>query len=379
MKSSKPGGTSRDGNYEDEARNGTTRKLSLPIGAKARLAADDAEIEALEKRLGVRDRTKLPKSFEEDGLGDLLEGLNDESSSLAPASTKRKRTEEEEWLRKKRRKAENDTGPFIYKDSEGFEDEASDLSMLSDDESQSNQGSDDSDGDDEESTFRSIRNAPKVRENPYVAPISSISTTSEKYIPPSRRIVNEADAQATRQLRRQMQGLLNRLSEANLLSNVATIEKIYQSSPRQHVSSALIELLMERLCDSTSLQDTFMILHSGFIAAMYKLIGIDFGAQIVQRIVEDYDSIRAETVNAGDSSGKLVNLISLLASLYNFHLIGEGLMYDFIRLFLADLTELNTELLLKVIRSTNRLDQSMLLTDAGQIRDRNYDKTIHRP
>jgi len=46
---------------------------SLPLqprpskGARDRLAADEAEIAALEKALGVKGKKKLPKSFEEDG------------------------------------------------------------------------------------------------------------------------------------------------------------------------------------------------------------------------------------------------------------------------------------------------------------------------
>jgi nucleolar MIF4G domain-containing protein 1 len=97
------------------------------------------------------------------------------------------------------------------------------------------------------------------------------------------------------------------------------------------------------------LNDTFIVLHAGFIAAVYKIMGMDFGAEIVQKVVETMDA-------GGDERGKFegkeyINLVSLLCQLYNFHVIGHPLMFDYIRLFLQEITETNTELLLKIIRS----------------------------
>src|SRR5436190_24053445 len=66
---------------------------------KERLGEEDAEITTLEKKLGVKSGGKLPKSFEEDGLGDLLDGLDD----FVSTSGKRKREEYEAWLKNKRR------------------------------------------------------------------------------------------------------------------------------------------------------------------------------------------------------------------------------------------------------------------------------------
>ncbi|KAL4960663.1 uncharacterized protein BDV14DRAFT_182179 [Aspergillus stella-maris] len=79
-------------------------------------------------------------------------------------------------------------------------------------------------------------------------------------------------------------------------------------------------------------------------------MGMDFGAEIVQKIVETFDA-------GGDERGKfegkeMINLISLLSQLYNFHVVGSTLVFDYIRLFLQDINEDNTELLLKVIRNS---------------------------
>ena len=323
-----------------------------------KLAADDAEIEALERALGMKGKKSLPKAFEDDGLDDLLDGLDEQSLDHGVTTGKRKTSIEDEWLQNKRKKARGST--VIIAEASDDEDvplanDGSEVESVLDniqitsDEDYSESG--DFNG------FDSAPAAPttstiRVRENPYVAPVLSTEIMPKtKYRPPSLRASNPSDEEGLRQLRRQIQGLLNRLSEANILGVLSDVEKIYQDKPRHDVSSTLIELLMALLSDPTVLQDTFIILHAGFMAGVYKIMGTDFGAQIVQRIVEGFDRIFA-TKTDGDMNGKkLTNLISLLSELYNFRVIGSGLIYDFIRIFLEDLSELNVELLLKVIRS----------------------------
>ena len=109
--------------------------------------------------------------------------------------------------------------------------------------------------------------------------------------------------------------------------------------------------MMGLLCDPTSLQDTFIILHAGFIAALYRVIGADFGAQTISRIDGEIAGLyRSRAQNEGNGK-KLNNLVNLLARLYNFKLVGSSLVYDFIRVFIEDLSEVNAELLLKILRS----------------------------
>lgn len=341
-----------------------TKKLSR--GVQDKLAADDAEIAALEKALGVKGKKKLPKSFEDDGLDSLLEGLDDTVGLTESRPGKRKRSEEDEWLEGKRQKAQLDKSIIEELSSSVVssldEDEDSVTGNGFEHEEEEEEESDDRDAADEDGEFESFSkedepplpiNTQGARENPYVAPATS-STEIGKYIPPSLRSKAAAGSEDLTQLRRQIQGLLNRLSEANLLSVLNDMESIYNDHPRQHVTSTLLDLLMGLLSDPTTLQDTFVILHAGFIAAVYKIVGTDFGAQVIQRIEEDFSQDYA-LCTAGDSpSKKLTNLISLLAELYNFQVIGSILIYDFVRLFLAELTETNTELLLKIIRNSGQ-------------------------
>ena len=348
------------------------------------LTADDAEIKALEKALGIKDKKKLPKSFVDDGLDDLLDGIDDAVGLNSSGGAKRKRTENEEWLERKRQKAQRSNfaitdpaGSGLSDDDEesadsGSEEDSEELDE--DDENSARQSGSDDDYEDvsfvEEEDDRSPPiSASKGRENPYVAPIARPSALNgEKYIPPSLRQkgLEGSGSEDLSQLRRQIQGLLNRLSEANLTSLLSEVEKLYRGHPRQHVSTILLDLLLGLLSDPTSLQDTFIILHAGFIAAVFKVIGPDFGAQAIQRITEDFFANFDSKADFDGTGKKCTNLTSLLAELYNFQVISSNLIYDFARLFLNNLSEINTELLLRIVRIAG---QQLRQDDPSSLKD----------
>ena len=348
-----------------------------------RLTADDAEIKALEKALGIKDNKKLPKSFVDDGLDDLLDGIDDAVGLDSSGGGKRKRTENEEWLERKRQKAQrsnfaiNDPAGSGLSDDEveSAESEAEEYSegLDEDDEISAKQSGSDDDNEDvsslEEDDNSPPKSASKRRENPYVAPIATPSASNgDRYIPPSLRHkgLEGSGSEDLSQLRRQIQGLLNRLSEANLASILSEVEKLYRGHPRQHVTTILLDLLLGLLCDPTSLQDTFIILHAGFIAAVFKVLGPDFGAQAIQRITEEFFANFDHKAALDGTGKKCTNLTSLLAELYNFQVISSNLIYDFARLFLNKLSEINTELLLRVVRIAG---QQLRQDDPSSLKD----------
>lgn len=362
LKKSKP----LEGKLKAKALSPSPPPKILSRGIKDKLAADDAEIAALEKALGVKGKRKLPKSFEDDGLVSLLEGIDDAVGLNEGRPRKRKRSEDDEWLERKRQRAQE--GKSITEDSSSSassEDNDEDSVIGDEDEDEEEeevelQGQFNSDEDDDFESFGeedepplAAKSTKGMRENPYVVPMTSSATTGfGKYVPPSLRTRDAAGPEDHSQLRRQIQGLLNRLSEANLISILGDMESIYRDHPRQHVTTTLLDLLMGLLSDTTTLQDTFVILHAGFIAAIYKILGTDFGAQAIQRIDEDFNQNYHLSPEQDRTGKELTNLISLLAQLYNFQVIGSNLIYDFVRLFLDEFSETNTELLLRIIRNS---------------------------
>lgn len=332
---------------------------SNPVKAvRKKVTADDAEIAALEKKLGMKGK-KLPKAFAEDGLDELLEDIDSDHSG---SETRKRKREGDEWLQSKRRMAQRGVELSIDEsedeEAEELEEDMGsvDLSEASDTygEESAESGSDDRfDGFGTEDEKREA--PPRKRENPYVAPATL--STQAKYIPPSLRKAQDPDVTETlRQLIRQTQGLLNKLSEANILSILGDVEKLYQTNPRQNITSVLLDLLFERFCEGSSgAQDTFVILHAAFIAAIYKVIGTDFGADVVARLVETFDRFYAQNMQQSEDSvsGKQCsNLVALMSQLYNLQVIGTSLVFDYIKLLVRHLTENNTELLLKIIKNS---------------------------
>jgi len=356
-----------------------------------RLDEDEREIRALEKKLGKR---KKSSGGGDDGLDDLFGDLGDfsDDEALENPASKRKRTEDDDWLASKRRKALG-AAAAPAPESDGEEDEDDDIeNPFSEDD---DLDSEDFGGDDDEDDFDDedpdgeldddeegdIENpfsedeisgdededeepAPRVRENPYVAPVAANAAPTTKYIPPALRGPPSSDAEALMRLKRQIQGLINRLSDANILTILRDIEKIYATNPRGYVNTTLIDLLIDMLSDPSALLESFIILHAGFIAAVYKVIGPDFGAQIVERIVAEFDKHYQPNK---DGAGKhTTNLMSVVSELYTFQVIGSNIVFDYIRFFLDELSEINTELLLRIVRAAGpqlRQDDPTALKD----------------
>lgn len=340
-----------------------------------RLDEDEREIRALEKKLGKRK--KSAGGGDDDGLGDLFGDLGDfsDEEALENPASKRKRAEDDDWLASKRRKALGKAAPLAPKSEDEDEEDELENPFSEDDVLDSDDLDDDMDDEEDgiENPFsedeisgdeEDEEPAPRIRENPYVAPVAANAAPTTKYIPPALRGPPSSDAEALMRLKRQIQGLINRLSEANILTILRDIEKIYATNPRGYVNTTLIDLLIDMLSDPSALLESFIILHAGFIAAVYKVIGPDFGAQIVERIVSEFD--RHYQPNKDGAGKHTTNLMSVVSELYTFQVIGSNIVFDYVRFFLNELSEINTELLLRIVRAAGpqlRQDDPTALKD----------------
>ncbi|KAK5086793.1 suppressor of glycerol defect [Lithohypha guttulata] len=315
---------------------------------KQRQSEDDAEILALEKRLGVRAGKN--KVFEDD-YDDLLQGLEGDIDSAL------RKHKDKQWLEQKRSMLEAQRAPNRALPGEGENDSSENDDVESQDsDQQSAEATDDFEDFDTSGTeVEDSISLPEVevpvrkqRENPYIAPVTpGASVSTGKYIPPSLRKLPQSDTEKLAKLRRQAQGSLNKLSEANIISIVDEFDKLYQNNPRQDVTTALIDLLLAAFSIHSALQNTFIILHAAFVAALHKILGADFGAEIVSRLVETFNKHHTDASSQGKES---LNLISLIANLFTFGVISSTLVCDHIRLLLSDFGENSAELLLRVIR-----------------------------
>ncbi|KAI0157035.1 hypothetical protein GGR52DRAFT_564956 [Hypoxylon sp. FL1284] len=333
-----------------------------------RLARDDAEIADLERKLGMKGKKSLPKSFDRDGLGDLMDGLDDDEEEDQETISKNKRkAEAEEWLAQKRRKAQASARATAVDESISGSDEHDSRAEDDDlDDDLGESGSDEGMFEDEDvfegcSDDEQPEPAKPRRENPYVAPTTGVA----KYVPPSLRKQSGSNNDADAQLRRRIQGLINRLTNDSMVGIVKDFVGLYSTYPRQTVTSTIVDLLLALVCSPEKRPDSFFAMMAGFIAAMYKAMGTAVCARFIQQLVEVFHQ-SYENASSHHSDSNSNHLISLLAELYNMQVVGCNLVFDYIRLFLGKLSELNTELLLRIIQLCGpslRRDDSLALKD----------------
>ncbi|KAF9331399.1 suppressor of glycerol defect [Podila minutissima] len=409
-------------------------------GLEEGMDEDEQYLRHYEKKLGIKrkDASKMSskKSFLDDGLGDLLEGIELGSRGRAGVAAAKKSTTlpaMKETLKSspqdKKRKAsqvesdnedddededesgedsfdeelegvdpedmedseedmedfeemegsdEEDMGSFdeelegLGSDDESDEDEDDDKDMedMEDMEDMPNSGSDEeaSDSDDDaESDEQEVK-----------APVSASAQTG-KYLPPHLRAAAAAAAatdsgasalakaiprqntEELQRLRRQLQGLLNKLSESNIESILLDIEALYRKYPRADVTETITDMILASISSKANLLDSFVILYATVVASLYRLVGIEFAAHFIQTLVEQFDGHHAlasstkstemtdETLSAVK---QCTNLIVLVSELYNMQAIACVLMYELIRWFMTELSEMNVELVVKIVKTS---------------------------
>ncbi|PFH63030.1 hypothetical protein XA68_10071 [Ophiocordyceps unilateralis] len=314
------------------------KKISVPRAVQERLAQDDADIEELERKLGIKKgRKSLPKAFKEDGLDELLGEKRDYASDSEDESRKRKQNFED-WLASKRSKG-------------------SGVAALSDEDSFSGfeQSCGSEDHDEDEAADACVR--PQQRENPYVAPTTGAAVA--KYIPPSRRTALTSKDETRHRLKKLIQGQINRLTDSNILSIVQALEDIYQRNARGDVTELLTDAIMAQVCKTESLPDQFFVLTGGFCAAIYKVVGSSFGSHLIRRVAIDlrdvYDKTVWEMGKQPSLQKEAYNLVTFLTQLYVFQVVSCNIIFDYMRRLLSELSEINIELLLRVCRMAGKL------------------------
>ncbi|KAJ3018240.1 suppressor of glycerol defect [Thoreauomyces humboldtii] len=421
---------------------------AVPIG-KAALAQDDAEISKYAKKLKIKDRTKVPSAFTEDGLDYLFKGLMGDGG----ISEGEDGGGYEEFLAQKRANqpkksklaeaavSEDEEGDEDLGESDAYDDQFadfgaefdpnegddvdefgltgdlrledydSDVEELEDDEeldetnfdseldSDSDVPADVSDGesldDDEDASDGNDSEDDRRRDEAAEGSLEADSGDSDgpdseaeepipkstapavpagKYVPPHMRGQPASKSEQYLRLKRQMQGLLNRLSDANMESILNGIEECYRKHSRHDCTEILTDSIVGFIADHANLLDSFVMTYAAFVAALYNAIGIEFTAHLVQTMVELFDTSRAgyladrETDPDGvqAKSKRCTNIVTLLAYLYNFEVVACVLVYDVVRVAIEDLTEMDVELLLRMLRICGfqlRADDPLALKD----------------
>ncbi|KAI9483724.1 MAG: hypothetical protein EXX96DRAFT_152735 [Benjaminiella poitrasii] len=366
-------------------------------------AEDERDIAYWEKKLGLNKKKdkKLGKEFEEDGLLDILGNIEGEENDDEFEYSRKKR--EQAKMKNMERNAEK-TIDDIFADFESedededeeIEENEMDSDAESDEEDAEIIGEDDIDSDEmeqsetDESEEEEEEEEEKEKKEEAVIPREKpTSNALSKYVPPHLRKVTSGKSEMQMRLQKQLQGQLNRLSESNMESILLEIEKCYGTYPRHDVTSTMTEIIITSISQKSNLLDSFVITYATIVASLYRLIGIEFAAHFVQTLIETFekeynkckDAITRddeESEEGHEGSKETKNLLTLVLELYNFQVLSCVIVYDLVRILIANLDEFSVELLLRIIRTAGPEMRNDDPTSLKQIIDEIQKETAKR-
>ncbi|KAJ2275324.1 suppressor of glycerol defect [Coemansia sp. RSA 451] len=377
------------------------------VVSKAVAAEDleDREMRRLERHLGIKSNSALGSAFFEEGLGEVLGGMEFGSAQIRkslqkPAADSKANREANDELQSGSDDSEmsvvDEDGSGVDSDDDMFglngmdEDDGSesDDSDIADmyksqgveiNPSLSDEGDSEDDILDEDNSEDDILVESHSEDNSDIDESDSasdeemgvveekaVSANVGRYIPPSlrRKQTEEVEDERVVAIRKTLQGQLNRLSESNIEGIVLQIEAQYQKYPRHHVTSVLTSLILQSIESRIHMLDTFLYVNAAIVGAVFRIVGLEPVAHLVQKLMEEFEqrftqsmtefkAAQGAEASEGDAmtTGKeCQNLCVFVAELYNFQVISCQLVYDVIRLCIKDINEFTAELLLKLIR-----------------------------
>ena len=173
----------------------------------------------------------------------------------------------------------------------------------------------------------------------------------EKYVPPHLRKISTIEDESYLRLKKQVQGQLNRMSETNIESIFIVLEELYRNCPRASVTRILTDIVIGAVDNSALQLEDFIVTNACIIALLFNIVGHDVGAYFVQELVGLFDrSIYACRQSPDEESKSCTNLAVLLAHLFNYRVISTDLIFDIMNECAKSLKEVDVEIILKFVR-----------------------------
>ncbi|XP_049570948.1 nucleolar MIF4G domain-containing protein 1 [Orcinus orca] len=194
----------------------------------------------------------------------------------------------------------------------------------------------------------------------------SLCENGGKYIPPHvRREEETVDAQKKEELERlkkQVKGLINRLSEPNLASISGQLEELYMGHSRKDMNDTLTGVLLSACAPDTAMPARLVMEHVLLVSILHCTVGIEVGAHFLEAVVRKF----ADVYKSGCDGKECDNLFTIIAHLYNFHVVQSLLIFDILRKLTGTFTEKDIELILLMLKNVGfslRKDDALSLKE----------------
>ncbi|XP_068604131.1 nucleolar MIF4G domain-containing protein 1 [Brachionichthys hirsutus] len=358
---------------------------------------EDREIKKLERCLGLNKRKNkktIPQSFVADGLDYILGVLDsgaaaagvyddDDDVDMAKENFETLDDDDSELSRVDETRGDEVNGDVSDEDMSSSDDEKEldgDDSMADDDEEAEGKnvdaGGDATNSDDDENESAAEQDAAEAS----ASKMGTVGSAAGKYMPPQLRdIGNDRRKAELEKLKRNVKGLVNRLSEANVASISGQLEALYMSYSRKDMNDTLTELLLAACVTPALMPDRLLMEHVLLVSVLHHTVGLEVGANFLETVVRRFHDV----YKSPSESKECDNLVALIGHLYNFHVVHSLLIFDILKLLLAGFTEKDVELVLFVLRNVGfalRKDDALALKELiseGQRKANNVGVKFH--
>ncbi|KAM4533657.1 nucleolar MIF4G domain-containing protein 1 isoform 2-T2 [Odontesthes bonariensis] len=356
---------------------------------------EDREIKKLERRLGLnkrKNRKTLPQSFVTDGL-DYILGVLDSGSSAMGVYDDDDDDDDNMHMAKENFEKLEEHDSLVSGAEEDNEDEMASVGSDNDDDDEEEMGDDDDDDEEEEEEEEEeVEEEEKDDDNDELNESDAadsddeieeeteeeadgpdtktstlepedVTTTTGKYVPPQLRNTGDDKRKAElEKLKRNVKGLLNRLSEPNMAFVCGQLEELYMSCSRNDMSNTLTEVMLAACVTPTLMPDRLLMEHVLLVSILHHAVGLEVGAHFLETVVRKFD----DAYKSPSESKECDNLIAIVAHLYNFQVVHSVLIFDILKLLMGTFTEKDIELILFVLRNVGfalRKDDALALKE----------------
>lgn len=172
-------------------------------------------------------------------------------------------------------------------------------------------------------------------------------------------------------LLKQVQSLVNKLGSSNIIPICNEFEVLFRDNRRKEVVELLTSTLIASIVrPGGNLLDTFALNFAALSYIINHMVGIEFGAHLVEKLIESIDALYLtvksanfkEPEEATSFERSLVNCMNFCSFMYDLQIVSNNLVCDLIRQSAQRLDEIDVEIILKLFKTCG---QQIKRDDAG--------------
>ncbi|XP_061778231.1 nucleolar MIF4G domain-containing protein 1 isoform X2 [Nerophis ophidion] len=327
---------------------------------------EDREIKKLERFLKLnkrKNKKSIPQSFVADGLDYILGVLDSDTLAAGMGDS----DDDMDMAKQNFEQLDKDTSQPSDEEEEeedvASEGNGEDMDSSSDEVDASEEEVEVNCEEEEMDETQDVGDAEDINKEAMESNSNPGASDTGKYVPPQvRNAAGDQHKAELEKLRKNVKGLVNRLSEPNMSSISGQLEALYMSCSRKDMNDTLTEVLLAACVTPALMPDRLLMEHVLLVSVLHHAVGLEVGAHFLETVVRMFDN----EYNRPSEGKECDNLVAIVAHLYNFHVVHSLLIFDILRRFVAAFAEKDIELVLFLLKNVGfslRKDDALALKD----------------